>query len=281
MGHSSDLLKLGKLIPALQSRGEIPGQDPRAWRYHAFKALMDACKAGCESCGPRLDGWLVLESRDRMPCERKSIQCPVGRRDYVRNCHKFLETLGFGGDQAMACFLRENADADGYVLGDPLTHFGFVLDECSGPAKTYAFEDFTKKRNLILAGSTGPGKTYSALAVMAHLKVELGIENQMFVKAEQLLDDYMTDKMRETFGQAMRTRFLVLDDLGTELPSPRNEKNLYSLIDARLSANLPTLATLNMSAVDFVKRYTDKRLQDRFKLYKFVETSLKSKRRAR
>lgn len=280
-GHKGGVVPLGKAIGQMAASGEIP-RDPRSWRYHAFQDLMKGCARGSEACRPKLDGWLVLESGDRHPCEIKTFSCEAGRRLYVQACQSHLEGLGFGGDQSKACFLRRNEDHDAYDPADPFTHHAFILDDCSRPAMEYAFDGgFERRSSLILAGGTGPGKTYATLALMAHLRVAGNIESQMFVKAEQLIDDYMTDKMRETLDRAMRTRLLALDDLGTELPSARNEKNLYSLIDTRLSAGLPTIVTMNMDAQAFMTRYSDKRLQDRFKLFQFIETSLKSKRRAR
>lgn len=101
-------------------------------------------------------------------------------------------------------------------------------------------------RGTYLWGEPGTGKTYAACCA-ARLAVESGMRARK-ATAKRLLDEVKEgwdqrdpDVMRRFEGYDL----LVLDDLGTERPTPWAMEELTRLIDARAEEGRPTVVTSN------------------------------------
>ena len=106
---------------------------------------------------------------------------------------------------------------------------------------------------LVLVGTTGSGKTHLAAAIA---NMVLAREMQvLFAVVPELLDE-----LRNTFSPGSESRYsevlesvraaplLVLDDLGTEYPSPWAGEKLYQIFNSRYNNRLPTVVTMNPRA---------------------------------
>lgn len=112
---------------------------------------------------------------------------------------------------------------------------------------------------LVLRGGYGCGKTHLAAAI-ANRCVERG-QPVLFVTVPDLLDH-----LRATFGPTSPVRYdqrfdevrtapvLILDDLGTEAPSPWVQEKLFQILNYRYNARLPTVITTNHALEDLPLR---------------------------
>ncbi|MBF6599279.1 MAG: ATP-binding protein [Dehalococcoidia bacterium] len=103
---------------------------------------------------------------------------------------------------------------------------------------------------IVLCGASGCGKTHIAAAVVNAL-LERG-EPALFVVVPDLLDHlraaYQPDaevRYDALFERVRNARVLVLDDLGTQAPTPWAQEKLFQLVNHRFNARLPTIVTTN------------------------------------
>lgn len=236
---------------------------------------MADCKPGAEACDKGWVDGLNDAGRPipgaRFPCDKKTMFCKHGRSEYVQECKMYLSGFGLAGKLAEACFLREADHPSMIDGGNP-----YIADDLSNEVYAWAVESGWRRNPLlILHGKAGPGKTHCALAALAHFKAALNRPG-MFVNAVRLLRGNGTrDAVLE---EVMRAEVLVIDDMGREVASEANKANLYMIIDARVSAYLPTIITTNLGFVDICNHYDDERLEDRLITFKSFETALPSKR---
>ncbi|MCS6910959.1 MAG: ATP-binding protein [Anaerolineales bacterium] len=119
---------------------------------------------------------------------------------------------------------------------------------------------------LLLTGGYGCGKTHLAAAI-ANQALANG-QPALFLNTPDLLDF-----LRETFAPNSDTTYsdrfeeirtaplLILDDLGTESPTPWAVEKLYQLLNFRYNAHLPTVVTTNKRVEDLEGRIAS-RLSD-------------------
>jgi len=101
---------------------------------------------------------------------------------------------------------------------------------------------------LVITGGYGCGKTHLAVAI-AHYWDDLGYP-VMYVNTPDLLgrlraafSPHSNVSMDYRFEEYRRTRFLVLDDLGTQAATPWVREKLYQLFNYRYIHQLPTVIT--------------------------------------
>ena len=112
---------------------------------------------------------------------------------------------------------------------------------------------------LLLMGSYGAGKTHLAAAI-ANQCLHDG-KPALFLNTPDLLD-YLREAYSPAAGETYSERFdeirdaplLILDDLGTESPTPWAVEKLYQLLNARYNAQLPTVITTNKRLEDLEPR---------------------------
>ncbi len=156
----------------------------------------------------------------------------------------------------------------------------FKVDELNRSAY-YAAKDFTDnfvkmlpkrgtipdipKNGLFIMGTPGTGKTHLAAAIANHL-----INEEHRVIIATMID--LLGNIKEAFcyedGEAQMLRryktvpLLIIDDLGKEPPTEWAVSTIYSIINARYEAYLPTIVTTNYSDTDLLERLTPRDTKD-------------------
>lgn len=233
-----------------------------------YQRMVEICTPEAPSCGWEANGAMTGLLKPKhgnrpVPCEGKTMFCPHGRFEYIRKVQGYLSELGFAeGDYHQACFMLDS----------------FIRDDLSKIYYDYALGEHAKDGALLLVtGSNGPGKSFGAIAALAHIKVTGQASSCLYLNAAATLLAMKTDV--KLIDQARKVRFLLLDDLGAELDVPENKVFLYSILDARIATGLPTIITSNLGKKEFKVRYEDQRLLDRLRTFDLKETSLPSKRK--
>lgn len=147
-------------------------------------------------------------------------------------------------------------------LGEPVrSYMGSLLAEL----RAYAEEFDRNSESLMLFGNAGLGKTHAALAI-AGIVLEKDFDviyvssPDFFSKLEALHFGADPGGEEETLLQtAAGADLLILDDLGTEFNSSFFLSTLYSLLNNRLGAHLPTIVTTNITDGALLEKlYTEK-----------------------
>ena len=127
--------------------------------------------------------------------------------------------------------------------------------------KKYAEEFSAGSNNLIFQGGTGLGKTHLSLAI-AREAIERG-----FAVVYGSVQSYASSIERERFNNHENSDtsdllsdadLLILDDLGTEFPSPYVASVIYNIVDVRIMRSLPTIISTNLSAQEIQTRYGER-----------------------
>ena len=147
-------------------------------------------------------------------------------------------------------------------LGEPVrSYMGGLLAEL----RAYAEEFDRSSESLMLFGNAGLGKTHAALAI-AGIVLEKDFDviyvssPDFFSKLEALHFGADPGGEEEILLQtAAGADLLILDDLGTEFNSSFFLSTLYSLLNNRLGAHLPTIVTTNITDGALLEKlYTEK-----------------------
>lgn len=114
---------------------------------------------------------------------------------------------------------------------------------------------------IALTGGYGSGKTHLAAAI-ANSQAAQG-SRVLFITAPDLLDhlrasyrpgDDQEDNPPDRFEQVRTIGLLVIDDLGTESPTPWAVEKLYQVLNHRYNAHLPTVITTNRNLEELEMR---------------------------
>ena len=145
-------------------------------------------------------------------------------------------------------------------LGEPVrTYMGGLLEDL----RSYAEEFDHNSESLMLFGNAGLGKTHAALAIAGIvLQKDFDViyvsSPDFFGKLENARFDSSEDA-ETLLRTASAADLLILDDLGTEFNSSFFLTNLYSLLNNRLGAKLPTIVTTNITDGALLEKlYTEK-----------------------
>lgn len=143
---------------------------------------------------------------------------------------------------------------------------------------------------LFMPGSTGNGKTTMLKAIKdvivfltdcGKLNFCEGDKYPILLKARNMASIMIEDK--DEFRTLKNTRYLLIDDLGTEPTEVKAYGMTYrpfdELLDHRYEMMLPTIISSNLTADDVVEKYNDNRIVDRmsemFKILSFEEESFR------
>lgn len=130
-----------------------------------------------------------------------------------------------------------------------------VLNYCKNYAETF----HAQAENLLLFGTTGSGKTHTALAI-AGIVAKKGFcpvyhsAQQIFHKLER---EHFNREAGDTESMLLNCDLLVLDDLGTEMTTAFTNSALYSIINGRMIRKKPTIISTNLGVDDWAPRYGD------------------------
>ena len=143
--------------------------------------------------------------------------------------------------------------------------------------RTYGLT-FTKDAgNLLFVGGTGLGKTFLS-ACIARAVADRGCSvvyesaGHLFSKLEQAKFSPSEDTRREA-ARFNDCDLLILDDLGTEMPSQFTTAALYTLLNDRILENKPMVISTNLTIEELGRRYSPQiasRLNGNFLLLPFV-----------
>jgi DNA replication protein DnaC len=153
------------------------------------------------------------------------------------------------------------------------------------------FTDERIKSLYLYSDASGTGKTTTACAIANSYiianyigSLQRGIKPldrpALFVDANELqtlynefnrskVPEYIAEpaaaKYYQTLKLAQETPFVVLDDIGVRTPTEGWRSDLHSIINARVTNQLPTVYTSNIMLAELGEIFGEKRLQDRIK----------------
>ena len=146
--------------------------------------------------------------------------------------------------------------------------------------------------NLLFTGAPGLGKTFLSAAV-ARAVAEKGA-GVAYDTVSGLLSAFERERFsRDTDEQsdaASRVRqlmscdLLILDDLGTEMPTAFTQSALYSLLDGRLRAGKKTIVSTNLDRDGIAQRYGEalaSRLGGEYEWLEFLGRDIRAQRKER
>lgn len=134
-----------------------------------------------------------------------------------------------------------------------------VFETCREYAKSFS----SRSLNLLFQGGTGLGKTFLS-ACIARTVADKGF-SVCYDTASAALDAFEAKKFArdaETAENAsikvermLNCDLMILDDLGTEMPTPMSVSALYTLINTRLVNGKKNIISTNCSDDDLARRY--------------------------
>ncbi len=188
--------------------------------------------------------------------------CRCLDRLYNRELTKELGTLMRRGDESFERFDLSlyPAEPDPETGRIPREVMRMVSEACMRYAENFS----DTSRNLLFQGDTGLGKTYLS-ACIARVVAARGF-SVCYDTASAALDNYEKAKFNrdteEGAAAAVRIRrmescdLMILDDLGTEMPTPMAQSALYTLVNSRLVNGKKTIVSTNLTNDELTKRYT-------------------------
>ncbi len=180
--------------------------------------------------------------------------CSCLKKLYKRELTKELGVLLKNGDESFESF-------DLSLYGEAAAGMEIVFETCKEYAKSFGKSSL----NLLFQGGTGLGKTYLS-ACIARTVAENGF-SVCYDTAASALDAFEQRKFArdpETAATAtdktermLDCDLMILDDLGTEMPTPMSVSALYTLINTRLVNGKKTVISTNCGSDELRRRYGD------------------------
>lgn len=170
------------------------------------------------------------------------VQDEVDSRE-SNNLSKRLKTGGFSPRMTFDSYdFRFNAEALAPQIVRDLATCKFIRD----------------KRNLVLCGPPGVGKTHISQA-LGHEICRRG-KDALFIKTQKLLDDLLDAsyprRVARLWKQIKRVDLLILDDFGFRRYEQKEAEALYTLADVRMN-HLSTIITSNRPSQDWYGIFPD------------------------
>ena len=143
--------------------------------------------------------------------------------------------------------------------------------------RTYALTFTVNSGNLLFVGGTGLGKTFLS-ACIARAVADRGCSvvyesaGHLFSKLEQAKFSPSEESRREA-AKFTDCDLLIIDDLGTEMPSQFTTAALYALVNDRLLMGKPMVISTNLNVEEMSRRYSPQiasRLHGGFQRLTFV-----------
>lgn len=194
----------------------------------------------------------------------KDVMCQTCRdTGHVRNPRLALGDAGFG--RALRCPACNGPGADRRVaflweqsnIPEELRHictFGHMADDPESRALRETLERWLgggrhAKPFLVLAGKTGRGKTYAAIAVARELiredlTVYYTTAEALIERLRQCFDGRSEQTVEDVLRQPKASGCLVLDDLGAEYQTPYAAAKLLEVINHRYERRGPLLTVI-------------------------------------
>jgi DNA replication protein DnaC len=227
-------------------------------------------EAYCELCGD-------TGSRGGGPCECvKALYAPIQRAALSREID--LETQNFARFD-IGRFQDECSEGGQFAPRD-------LMMEARDTAREYCDAFGKHRRNLLISGGVGTGKTFLSGCVLNSAterafwsEYVTAIRFLQWAEAEQFGRVFPDER---GFRRFARCDLLVLDDLGTEYLSPFAQTAYYDLINTRLQQRRCTVITTNLTGEGLEERYlpqTASRLRGEYELLYLMGDDLRGSAR--
>lgn len=128
-------------------------------------------------------------------------------------------------------------------------------------AVNYARKFNLHSRSLLMNGGTGLGKTFLS-ACIARQVVSMGYSVvydtaiHVFSCLEKQKFGNASEEEKRMAERIMECDLLILDDLGTEMPTAFVSPALYSIVNGRILEGRPTIISTNLSLGELSRRYS-------------------------
>ena len=197
--------------------------------------------------------------------------------DDIFSCKTCRDTGDFGGKMCSCLKAMYNAEVtrelgtllknsdecfekfDLSLYGDARESMEIVYNTC----REYANSFSERSMNLMFQGGTGLGKTFLS-ACIARVVAGNG-HSVCYDTASSALEAFETKKFSRDAQTAenaavkvermLDCELMILDDLGTEMPTPMSVSALYTLINTRLVNGRKTVISTNLTDAELSKRY--------------------------
>lgn len=184
----------------------------------------------------------VCEFEAGRQAEQRSLRCAAFRRAHEIVGAFFYETGVITPEEKT--FEEYEPETDSQA---------FAKDVCEQFANGFLerYFDGKSKTGILMVGSFGTGKTHLSSAIL-HVLKKKGVPG-VLIKVVDLMDALNADpqKVGRRISDLCKVSCLVLDDLGASTLTDSEQKRIYQIVDARASANLPTIITTNLDGEDF------------------------------
>ena len=141
--------------------------------------------------------------------------------------------------------------------------------------------------NLLFIGNPGLGKTFMCNSIAKDL-LEQG-KSVIYQVSSELIDlvrkykfDFENeDNNSSSLNEIYNADLLIIDDLGTELPTQFSSLVIYNILNKRLLNNKKTIISTNLNTDEIMKSYSERiysRLFGNFNMYKFYGEDIRLKR---
>lgn len=157
-----------------------------------------------------------------------------------------------------------------------------VMEKNLAYCSQYARQFSPEVGNLLFNGNTGLGKTHLALAIgrsVGEQGYSVCYETAISLFAKLERDKFSTTpETRAAVEKIEGCDLLIIDDLGTEMPSQFVTAALYGLVNQRLLEGKPMVITTNLTVDEAGKRYSAQiasRLYGEFKRLTFLGSDIR------
>lgn len=187
--------------------------------------------------------------------------CDCLQRLYKQEQTKELAPLLSRGEETFEAFRLDyySPQANPGESRSPREQMRLVLNTCRRWAENFS----PASPNLLFTGAPGLGKTFLSAAI-ARVTAENGA-GVAYDTVTGLLSAFERERFSrdadEQSDAASRVRqlmscdLLILDDLGTEMPTAFTQSALYTLLDGRLRAGKKTVISTNLDRAAVAERY--------------------------
>ena len=160
-----------------------------------------------------------------------------------------------------------------------------VMEKTFQTCRKYALTFNEKSGNLLFSGDTGLGKTFLS-ACIARAVADRGY-SVVYESAGHLFNNLERAKFgndeaaREDSRKYVSCDLLIIDDLGTEMPSQFVTAALYSLVNDRLLTGKAMIISTNLNTEDLTRRYSSQiasRLRGSFTRVAFLGDDIRVKK---
>lgn len=199
-------------------------------------------------------------------------------------CRKCSDT-GYVGEKMCTCLerfcqeeqrkeltslLSQNASFDDFSLDyyptainpstgiSPRAQMDLVYEACVNYASHF---DPKRSKNLLMSGAPGLGKTFLSACIAQEVvargySVVYDTAIHVFSCLEKQKFGGGTEEELRMAERIMECDLLILDDLGTEMPTSFIAPALYSIVNGRILSGKPTIISTNFNVDQLAARYT-------------------------